>query len=177
MKKISALLAVLALTLVIGACGTKDKINKATTFNIDYTNEVAVPSASIGLTGTQDFSSPDIPTGSSARFATEGTAPNLIDDIKVTRFNLSNPNGTLDYLKSITISMQATGLPDAVIATKTAIPAGLSSIACDLSGANIKEYISKDIIKLKATLTFSTTQKADQKLKTDLTVTVNGKKL
>jgi hypothetical protein len=177
MKKYSAALAVATIFLIAGACKTKDKINQATTFNIDYTNEVAIPSASIGLTGTQDFSTPDIPTLSSARFATEGTAANLIDEINMSKFNLSNPNGTLDYIKSITISMQATGLPDVVVATKTLIPAGTASVACDLSNANIQEYISKDKIKLKASVSFSTTMQADQKLKTDLTVTVKGKKL
>ncbi|MDI1353924.1 MAG: hypothetical protein PSX36_03350 [bacterium] len=156
---------------------TKNSINEATEFTINYTTTVAIPSSSISVTAPADFTSPQIPTTSSSRFAAEKTTQELIDEIKMTTFNLSNPNGNLNFLKSITIFIKTAGLPDVQVATKTNIPQGATSVAADLSGANIKDYIFKDNIQFRVTVTITTGLTADQSLKIDQTVTVKGKKI
>lgn len=177
MKKFSAVLLSLAVIITLGSCNPKKTINDATTFTIDYTANVDVPAVTVTVSGTQEYLTPDIPTTSSARYITEGTAPNLIDKISLSRFNISISNGNLDFVKSIDMTMLASGLPDVSVASKTSIPAGSKSIECDLSGANIKDYIAKDNFKLKAKITFDSTQTSDTKLKFEQSVKVEAKKL
>lgn len=178
MKKVYAVLAGFVFLLSNLSCTkTKDKINDLTEFTIDYSTEVPVPSTSVSLTAPAVFTSPDIPTGSATRFAAEKTTKELIDEIKMTRFNLSVASGNLDFLKSISIAIVSDGVADVVVATKSNIPAGSTSVAADLSGANIKEFIFKDKFKLKVTVSINTALTADQKLKIDQTVTVKGKKI
>lgn len=177
MKKFISLFASVAAVLVLASCNPKKTINDATTFTIDYSAEVQVPAVTVTVSGTQDYTTPDIPTTSSARYVTEGTTPALIDKISLTRFNISATGTTLDFVKSVNITMQASGLPDVSVASKTVIPAGSSSIDCDLSGTNIKDYIAKDNFKLKATITFEKAQTADCKLKFEQSIKVEGKKI
>lgn len=177
MKKITSV-AVLAVTaILLWSCNAKKTINDATTFTIDYSIEVDVPANSVDTTGTKSYTTPDVPTTSAARYVTEGTAPNLIDKITITKLAFTNTKGNLDFIKSISISMQASGLPDVVVATKSNIPAGLSTVSCELGSDNIKDYIAKDNFKLKATLSFESNQSTDAKIRMDQSVKVEGKKL
>ncbi len=82
---------------------TKDKINEATVFTMDYSSEVSVPSSSVSVTVPAEFTSPDIPTTSSERFASEKTTKDLIDEITLTKFTITSLTGDLDYIKSISI--------------------------------------------------------------------------
>ena len=177
MKRFIAIFSALTMVFVLGSCNPKKTINDATTFTIDYTAEVQVPAVTVTVSGTQEYTTPDIPTTSSARYITEGTTPALIDKISLSRFNISTSSGNLDFIKSIEITMQAAGLADVAVASKTIIPAGSSSVECDLSGANIKDYIAKDNFKLKAKLTFGAAQTTDSKLKFEQSVKVEGKKI
>lgn len=178
MKKISALFFGFTILIGISSCQkTKDNINEATEFNINYTTTVAIPSTSISVTAPAEFSSPEIPTTSSSRFASEKTSKELIDEIKMTTFNISNPNGNLNFLKSITIFIKSAGLADVQVATKSNIPLGATSVAADLSGTNIKSHIFNDKIQFRVSLTITTGLTADQTLKIDETVTVKGKKI
>lgn len=178
MIKSFKLFLVLGILIGISACQkTKDSINEATEFTINYSTTVAIPSSSITVTAPAEFTSPEIPTTSSSRFAAEKTTQELIDEIKMTTFNLSNPNGNLNFLKTISIFIKAPGLADILVATKSNIPPGTTSVAADLSGTNIKDHIFKDKIQFKVSLTITTGLTADQTLKIDQTVTVKGKKI
>jgi hypothetical protein len=156
---------------------TKDSINEATEFNINYSTTIPIPTSSISVTAPAEFTSPEIPTTSSSKFASEKTSQALIDEIKMTTFTLSNPNGNLDFLKSISIYIKASGLGDILVASKSNIPIGTTSIAADLTGTNIKDHIFKDNIQFKVSVTITTGLTSDQILKIDQTVTVKGKKI
>jgi hypothetical protein len=177
MRKIVNAFLVPLVVLGLSCEKTKDDINEATEFDISYSSQVSIPSTSISVTAPAEFSTPEISTQSASRFASENTTKDLIDEITVSKFNISNPNGNLDYLKSITVYIQADNMGDVQIAAKSNIPAGTTSVAADLSGANIKDFIVKDKIKFKVKVTISTGLTANQTLKVDVTVKVKGKKI
>jgi hypothetical protein len=179
MKKAATyLIAVLLISGIASCKKAKDDVNKATEFDMNYSTQVTVPKTSTyTVTQPVDFETPEISTQSSNRFASESTTQDLIDEIKITKFNISNPNGNLDFLKSISIYIKSSGMGDLLIATKSNIPAGTTSIAADLTDANIKQYIFKEKIKFKVSLTITTGTSSDQTLKVDETVHVKGKRV
>src|SRR5688500_12054758 len=92
--------------LMLGLCAcekTKEDINKATEFDINYSTQVSIPSTSLNITAPADFTSPEIPTESAAKFADNSTTKDLIDEIKLSKLQISNPSGNLDFLNSMTI--------------------------------------------------------------------------
>lgn len=178
MKNIVFPLTLGCFVLGFNACQkTKDQVNEATEFSIDYTASLPIPSSSVSVNAPVVFTTPDIPTNSSTKFASEKTSKDLISEIKFTRFNFSTNTGNLDFLKSISISIQGSGLPDLAVASKTNIPAGQTSVAADLGDVNIKDYIFKDNIRFRVSVTAQSAPSADQELKLEQTVKVKGKKI
>ena len=171
MKKILAAFIVLSLVVLNLSC----KKDKPTEFDIDYTSTLTIPSTSITVNVPADFDSPEIPTNSKDKFTSEKTFQNLVDEIKLTKFDLSVANGNLNFLKSLSIYLKTSGLGDVLIASKTSIPQGVSSLAMDLQDVNIKEYIFKDKIQFRVTVTIQTGLAAAQQLKMDRTVHVKAK--
>lgn len=179
MKKAILFFLAISITVGINSCGkVKDDINKATEFDMNYASEVSVPSSTVSGSAPFEITTPEIPTEVTSRFNSEGTAANLISEIKMTKFNISSANGNLDFLDSLSIFIKSQGQADALVASKIIIPKGVSSIACDLSDVNIKEYIFKDKIQFKITAkVISGGGSGDQAVKLEETVRVKGKKL
>ena len=179
MKKTAVIFSALLVALSFLSCKkTKETVNEATVFNIDYTSEVNVPtSGTVAATVPVELYSPEIPTTSQNKFAAEKTTQDLIEEIKMTKFNITALNGNLDFLKSITIFIKAPGLTDVQVATKSNIPAGVNTVAADLSNADIKQHIFKDKIQFRIQATIMSGQSTDQKIKIDQTVTVKGKRV
>ncbi len=178
MKQVFAVILLSTVILLSGSCQkTKDQVNEATEFSIDYSTTLPVPSGSVNANVPVEFTTPDIPTTSSSRFATEKTTKELIDEIKLTKFNISTNSGNLDFLKSISISIQASGLPGMAVASKTLIPTGQTSISTDLGDVNIKDYIFKDNIQFRVSVTVNTAIGSDKELKLEQSIKVKGKKI
>src|SRR4051812_11213194 len=141
---------ILALPVICLFAGSScKKVDQLTEFDLNYTTTQAVPGASLSIGGPVDFTSPDIETQSSSKFASQGTTKDLIDEIKVTKFTITNETGNLDFLKSFSVYMKAEGLDEVLIATKTSIPAGVTSVSADVTGNNIKQHVFKDKIQLR----------------------------
>jgi hypothetical protein len=155
----------------------KDQINEATEFSIDYSTTLPIPSSSVSTNVPVEFTTPDIPTTSTSRFAAEKTTKELIDEIKLTKFNISTNNGNLDFIKSLSISIQAAGLQALAVASKTLVPTGQTSISADLGDINIKDYIFKDNIQFKISVTVNTALGSDKELKLEQSIKVKGKKI
>lgn len=171
MKKILGVLIISSLVALNLSC----KKDKPTEFDIDYTSTLTIPSTSITVNVPADFDSPEIPTNSKDKFTSEKTVQNLVDEIRLTKFDLSVANGNLNFLKSLSIYLKTSGLGDVLIASKTSIPQGVSSLAMDLQDVNIKEYIFKDKIQFRVNVTIQTGLAATQQLKMDQTVHVKAK--
>lgn len=180
MKKILSLTILFAFIAFGISCKKKEEANKLTEFDIDYTTNLTIPSASIPVNApsqTAEFTTPNIATEQATKFSAQNTAKSLIDEIKMTRFNLSavGSGANLDYLKSITIYIKATGVGEEQVAVKTSIPPGLTSLSLDLTDVNIKDYIFQDNIQFRVVATFDVTATtASQTLKLDQTVHVKA---
>jgi hypothetical protein len=171
------------ITLFIGGFSCKKKdVDKLTEFDINYSTNLTIPSASITVTTpttSVEFTTPNVPTQQSTKFSAEGTAQNLIDQIKMTKFDISAvSSGTtsvnLDYLKSLTVYIKAAGVGEQMIATKTSIPTGATSLSMDLQDVNIKNYIFQDNIQFRVLAIFDASAATDQILKMDETVHINA---
>lgn len=181
MKKILSLSVIIALIGLNLSCKKKE-VDKLTEFDIDYTTNLTIPSSSITVTTpttSVEFTTPNVPTQQATKFSEAGTAQSLISEIKMTRFNITaigtgTTTANLDYLKSVTIYIKASGLGEAMIASKSDIPTGLTSISMDMQDVNIKEYIFKDNIQFKVLAIFDASSASNQTLKMDETVHVSA---
>jgi hypothetical protein len=179
MKKIKAILIsalIFPLFMLVASCDkTKDEVDELTEFDINYETEVPVPAGTYTPGTPLDIVSPEVPTESSGKFASEKTTRDLVSEIKLTKLKVSTNTGNLDFLQSFSIYIKASGLADVLVATKSNIPAGATSVNADLKDVNIKDHIFKDKIQFKVTVTFNAaTTKNEQKLKMEETVHVKA---
>lgn len=170
MKKTISIVALLALIIGLNVSCKKKPVE----FDIDYTNTVTIPSTAVSINVPADFDSPEISTESKSKFSSNNTAKELIDEIKMTKFDLSVANGNLDFLKSLKIYLKTSELGDILIASKTNIPQGVSTVGMDLQDVNIKEYIFKDKIQFRVNVIIKTGMTETQQLKMDQTVHVKA---
>lgn len=179
MKKIFGYLFIISL-IGFGLSCKKKEVDKLTEFDINYTTNLSIPSASVPVsspTTSVEFTTPNVPTLQASKFSAEGTAKNLISEIKMTKFNLSavGTGANLDYLKSLTIYIKAANVGEQMVASKTSIPDGLTTISMDLQDTNIKNYIFEDNIQFRVVATFDVSSATtDQTLKMDETVHVKA---
>ncbi len=175
MKKILIFCFVAALTGFNLSC--KKTVEKLTEFDISYSSSISVPSSSYTPSVPVDFDSPEIPTESSTKFSAENTAKDHIDEIKLTKFNISATGGNLDAFKAVSIYLKSSGMTDVLIATKSNIPSGVSSVALDPQYPNIKDYITRDKIQFRVSVTMTGGPTPEQQLKLDQTLHVKAKLL
>jgi hypothetical protein len=181
MKKIISFSFITTL-LVFGVSCKKEEAAKLTEFDINYSTNLTIPSVSMTVSNpsltptTVEFTTPNVPTQQAAKFSAEGTAQSLIDQIKMTKFDISvsGSGANLDFLKSLTVYIKASGLGEQIVATKTNIPSGITSVAMELQDLNIKDYIFKDNIQFRVVAIFDETAATDQVLKMDETVHVKA---
>jgi hypothetical protein len=162
--------------LLTGALSCK-KINEATQFSLTYSTSLAVPSASIIVSTTQDFVTDEIETGIAEKFKQNGTSTDLVDEINMTEFKLTADTGNLDYLRSIAIYVRGTGLNDVLVAQRSNIPSGVNTLNLEMTGVNIKEHLFKEKIRYRATITFNASSTKSHNLKMDQTYLVKAKLL
>jgi hypothetical protein len=172
---VKILLAALFLINFISCRKVKDDVNDLVQFDINYTTMQTIPASSVSVAGPAEFTTPKVPTQSASTFKTYNTSSEMIDEIVMTKFDITNQSGNLDFLKSISVYVKATGLTDVLVATKASIPAGSTNISCDMSGTNIKQHIFKDSIQFRISVTVNSIPSSSQLLKLDQTVHVKGK--
>jgi hypothetical protein len=153
---------------------TKDQVNQATEFDISYSTSLSVPSNTMSLNVPIDFTTPDVPTQSNQKFLDNKTAAELVDEIKFTKFNISAGGGNLDFLKSLSIYVKASGVGEQLVATKNPVPTGASSISLDLTDVNIKTFIIQPNIQFRVTVTIDGSTLNGQNLSLDETVHVKA---
>ena len=172
-------IGILLITCLIVFISCKKDVNKLTEFDINYSTNLTIPSASITVTTpttSVEFTTPNVPTQQSSKFSAEGTAQSLIDEIKMTKFDISvsGAGANLDFLKSLTVYIKASSVGEQIVATKSNIPVGVTSVSMDLQDVNIKSYIFQDNIQFRVLAIFDGTSATDQVLKMDETVHVKA---
>lgn len=170
------LLSSLCLTvlLITGFSCEKAK-EKLTEFDIDYSTSLTVPANSYTVDVPASFTTPEIATDSKNKFSAQKTAADHIDEIKMTRFNISVNAGNLDALKSIEIFIRSSGKDDVKIASKNGIAPGTTQTSAALEDVNIKEYIFNDKIQFRVNLVMGGGSQVNQQFKMDQTMHVKAK--
>lgn len=175
MKKVLSIALLAFVFLLNNSCKkTKEKVDQATEFDINYTTTLSVPSNTLPVNAPVDFTTPNVPTLSDTKFLENKTAQNLVDEIKLTKFNISVASGNLDFLKSLSIYIKASGVGEQLVGTKATIPTGVSSVALDLNDVNIKNYIFQPNIQFRVTVTIDASTLNGQNLQLDETVHVKA---
>ncbi|MDX5326731.1 MAG: hypothetical protein LPK80_10775 [Bacteroidota bacterium] len=132
--------------LFLSITGCK-KINELTVFDLQYEAEVLIPS-SINQGLPLAVNTPDIQTNSSTRFENNDTRKDLIQEIKLTELNLyieNPPSQNFDFLKSVEIYINASGLNSQLVAYRNDIPDGQGQqLSLFTTDADLQEYIKKD---------------------------------
>jgi hypothetical protein len=175
MKKLVSILILGAFAFLSITCKkTKEKADEITEFDINYSTQISVPSQTMNLNVPVDFTTPDIPTQSSVNLASNKTTQSLVDYIKLTKFKISVGTGNLDFLKSLQIYVKAANMGEALVASKTSIPTGTTTIDADLQDVNIKDYIFQPNIQFRVAVTIDASTVAGQTLVLDETVHVKA---
>lgn len=175
MKKLSGLLLI-ASFVFLGSCQkTKQKVDEFTQFDLSYSTNFSVPSSSITINTATNFSTPNIPTNTSSSYPNNKTTYELVDEVKLTKFNVVASAGNFDYLKSLTIFMQADGLPESQIATISNIPTGVTNFDMILNDVNLKDYFSKTNFKMRVNVVIDGAITVDQNMKLNQTLHVVAK--
>lgn len=134
------------------SCISCKKLKELTEFDISYKTKVVV-APTFGINTPFEILTPDITTNSESEFASRGTGKNYIDKINLSSMvmKITSPSTQrFDFLKSIEISISASGLSDLKIAQKLDIPDNVGNeVALDVLENDIAEYIKKDKFKLR----------------------------
>ncbi len=156
--------------LVLGLQTGCKQIDKLTVFNINY-NTQSVISSVVGINLPFNLLTPAIKTNSTSQFAINETHKDLIEEIKLTRLELtiSAPEkGDLEFLKSISIYINGAGLEEKRIAWSDAVNTSAKSITLTTTSDDLKEYIKLDSVSLRVNTVIK------KILLTDYTVDINS---
>ncbi len=129
-----------------------DQIDSLTQFNLEYNEEVVVPSAT-GVDLPLDIFTPDIESNSESKFAVNDTKKEFIEHIslKSMRLTLTSPaEGDFSFLESINIYINADGLEEQKIASLDEIPQNPGDVLnLEVADVDLQEYIKKDRFSLR----------------------------
>ena len=146
MKRISIFFIVMV--LFSAAC---KKVDELTKFNMEFNTEVTVPSNTL-INLPLDLITPDMTTNYEETFSANDTRKDLVEKITIDKITITvkSPQGTkLDFLKSITVYISADGIPEKEVASRYDIPDGLTSLDLGYVTDNLKEFLTRDKIRLR----------------------------
>ena len=87
----------------------------------------------------------------------------------------THPFGDFDFLNEIHIYIQAEGLSELKIASKTDIPADVDNIDLDVNSNDLKEYIKKDNYSLRLNTVTDEAMSQDHQIDVNSTFFVDAK--
>ncbi len=140
------------LSIIILVSNSCNKIDQFTQFNMDFNNEIIIPS-STGINLPINLSTPEMETNSESTFEINDTRKDLIEEIRLTSLTLylSSPNNAdFSFLESISVYMIAQDLPEVEIAWEDNVPENAGNqISLNVSSEDFKEYIKKAEFSLR----------------------------
>lgn len=148
MKKIFFIAIIVAGIATTYSC---KKINELARFSMNYSTEFTVP-AGTPVNLPLDIPTPGIETNFEETFKNNNTNAGLIDEITLSSLTITvkAPQGaTLDFLKSVEFFIKADGLDEVKLASSENIADGLTSLDLTATGVNLKDYLTKNTIKLR----------------------------
>jgi len=174
--KAASLTLFFALFALVGC----DELDKLTQFNLTYNTSYTVPS-STGIDLPLNLFTPDVSTNSESKFENNNTAKNLVEEImlKELHLTLTSPSGgDFNFLKSVTIYIDAEGVDEQRIAWKENIPNDdLTQLSLETSGADLKAFIKKDEFNLRVNTVTDEVIESDHEIDVETVFRVNAKVL
>lgn len=174
MKKL--IIVALIATGIISTNSCKE-LDEFTQFNLNYDAEVVIPKSSV-INLPLNLFTPEITTNYEEQFSANDTRKDLIEEIRISGIDITvqKPQGqTLDFLKSIEVFISADGLDEIEVASKYDIPDGLTTLGLNYSNANLKDYVTKESIKLRVKTVMDESVQQDTELKINTRFRVNAK--
>ena len=168
MKKLNYLLLVLLAVSSLTSC--KKLLDELLTFSFSTSSDFTIP-GTIAVNTPLSINTPEISASSSAEFGNNGTNPSLVKDVKLSKMSLTitSPSGqNFDFLSEIKIYINAEGLNEVLIASKTDIPDTEDNML-DLNTEDValEEYIKKDKFSLRLDV------KTDKTITQEVNITSN----
>lgn len=159
---------VLSAVILFVSC---EKIKDLTKFDIEYNQEVTIPSTT-GISLPFDIFTPEVETNSESQFAINDTRKDLIEEITIKELELvikSPDNADWSFLNSIEVFISAEDLEEVRIANIAEVSEDVgNTIVLDVSDEDLKEYIKKEEFSLRLkTVT-------DEAISQDHTIDVNS---
>lgn len=162
---------ILIFSVLFLSCISCKKIQELTQFDMSYNTKVTVP-PTFGINTPFEILTPEINTNSESEFSSRGTGKNYIDKINLASMvmKITSPSTQrFDFLKSIEISISASGLSELKIAQKLDFPESVGNeVALDILENDIAEYIKKDKFKLKVNVV------SDKTIASEVQIDVNS---
>lgn len=127
------------------------KGNKFTTFDMDYSTSVTIPS-STGINLPVNVNSPDVETNSEGTFAINDTRKDHIKSIFLNslQLKLTSPSGEdFSFLESVTIYIKTQKLSEQKIAWKENINETSNVLHLITSNVDFQEYLKEDEFYLR----------------------------
>ena len=141
--KLKLIATALLFLSVLSGC---KKAKEFTQFNIEYDESVIIQS-SAGINLPFDVLTPDMETNSSSKFESNDTRKDKIEEIKLTKLNLtltSPSSGDFTFLKSIDVYISADGLDEIKLAWIDNVPETVGKfLELSVSDIDFKEYIKR----------------------------------
>ncbi len=173
MKKLIIIVLIASGIIVTNSC---KKLDEFTKFNLNYDATVVLPANSV-INLPLNLFTPDITTNYEEQFSSNDTRKDLVQEITIDGINITvqSPQGqTLDFLKSIEVYISADGLDEIQVASKYNIPDGLTMLELDYISDNLKDYITKESIKLRVKTVMDESLNQDTELKINTRFKVNA---
>lgn len=161
--------AVIALPVFLIGCKAIDKL---TQFDLDYSTSY-VYEANTPPNTPDSVATPDIVTNIERELEIKESKKELIESAKLKemKLQLNSDEGTrFTFLKSVDLYVSAPGMPKTLVAYKHGITDDIGNeLVLDLTGAELRDYVKKDVITLHATSV------TDQLIRRNVTVNVKVK--
>lgn len=145
-KNLLGALSLLLITISISSCELFDQATKVE-FDMEFGSSVKIPSSS-GLNLPFDLFTPDITTNSESTFGIQNTQKELVETVNLTSMvlTITSPSSQrFDFLKEVTLYIDADGLGEVQIAYAENIPDNIGNeLELTVAGNNLKDYITKD---------------------------------
>lgn len=154
------------------------KLEELSQFDMDYNTEVTIPANSLVDTPL-DIPTIDMDSDSKSSFASNNTSKDLIEQINLKHLKLvlkSPSDGSLNFLKSISIYISADSLDEKKIAWKDVIPdTTKGELTLDITSDDLKEYLIAESYKLRFNTTTNKAIEEDHLIDIDTKFFVDAK--
>ena len=171
-------LGIVILSMILfAAC---EQIDDFTKFDVDYETTFSIPD-SINVDTPVSLETPSITTNASQRLADNNTSTDLVEEIVLSELTLdvqTPADGNFQFLKNISISINAEGMEEQLLASRESIPEDIGDqLVLETGSADLKEYLLQDSFQLKMNFASKHGLDQDHEIKVRTVFTVNAEVL